>query len=93
MAKVYLDFEKIPQGRLIVRERKLGDRLAVSPNETRKVRKLFDERGLGPALAERIPLVEIENSVLWVPGIAGASFAAIEQSSRSLLELSYRRRE
>lgn len=93
MAKAYFDLGSIPPTSLLVRERRLGDRLQLSRGERRKVKRLLDERGVSKMLIERLPLVESNQRILWVPGVASADFAHPSSQARALLELSYRRRE
>ncbi len=93
MAKAYFDWGSIPPTSLLVRERRLGDRLLLADGDQRKVKRLLDERGIPEMLIERLPIVESNQRILWVPGVASAAFAHPSSEAQTLLELSYRRRE
>ncbi len=93
MAKAYFNLDEVPSFSLKVRERRLGDRVQIADGKQRKVKRLLDERGVPSMLIERLPIVESNSRVLWVPGIASANFAHPGGEAGSLLELSYRRRE
>ena len=75
---------------LIVRERQDGDVVRVESRGQRKLKKLLQERGVMLTLRDRIPIVELDSRILWVPGIARSEFAAVGAGTREMLVLEYR---
>ena len=74
-----------------MRERSAGDRMKVWKRGERKLKKLFLEHEIPLNERAQIPLVESGGEILWIPGVARNSLAAVQQDSRALVELRYRR--
>ena len=90
-AAAYFDADVLSQTTLVVRERSDGDYMEVWQRGGRKLKKLFQEKQLVLTLRDRIPIVESEGRILWVPGIARDKIAPVTEASRSLIKLRYRR--
>jgi tRNA(Ile)-lysidine synthetase-like protein len=58
----------VTDGSLYLRPRREGDRILLGGMH-RRVRKLQNERGIPPALRDRLPLLCDGEGVLWVPGV------------------------
>jgi len=87
----YFDLENLSDSKLWVRERHNGDTIRVWRRGERKLKKLFLEHDVRPDVRDRIPLVQADSDLLWVPGVARAETAPISPRSRYLLELRYNR--
>jgi len=90
-AFAYFDFDLLRVDFLSVRERSAGDRMKVWKRGERKLKKLFLEHEIPLNERAQIPLVESGGEILWIPGVARNSLAAVQQDSRALVELRYRR--
>jgi tRNA(Ile)-lysidine synthase len=88
-ARAFFDVTAIDCARLLVRERRDGDRVRVWGRGGRKLKKLLQERGLKLTLRDRLPIVELGGEILWVPGVARSELAPVAQTSNQLLELTY----
>ncbi|MCB0345881.1 MAG: tRNA lysidine(34) synthetase TilS, partial [Bdellovibrionales bacterium] len=75
---------------LVVRERRDGDVVRVASRGSRKLKKLFQEQGVMLTLRDRIPIVELDSRILWVPGVARSEVAPVGSETRNLLVLEYR---
>ena len=60
---------------LFVRSRRNGDSY-VYGGMTRKLKKLYNDRGLGASERESLPIIEDAEGILWVPGFPAADRAA-----------------
>ncbi len=85
----YFDFGTLSPGVLKIRERKAGDRISVRNVGTRKLKKIFQEKRIWEPLRNRVPLVEWNGEIIWVPGIFRSGAALVTGESREILELSY----
>jgi tRNA(Ile)-lysidine synthase len=69
---------------LVVRSRRPGDRISL-PGGTKKVKKVLLERRVPLSERHRIPLlVDAEGEVLWIPGVARASWPDPTNASDAL---------
>ena len=56
----------------------------------RKLKDLYREAGVPPALREALPVVEASGEVVWVPGVARAALAPISETTREVWVFSIR---
>lgn len=77
---------------LVVRERQDGDVVRIAHRGSRKLKKLFQERGVMLTVRDRIPIVELNSRILWVPGVARSEIAPVGSETREMLVLEYRQR-
>lgn len=56
----------------------------------RKLKDLYRESGVPPALREALPVVEADGEVVWVPGVARAARAPISETTREVWVFSIR---
>ncbi len=68
-------------GSLYLRFRKEGDSYRYGAH-TRKLRKVFNDRGIPPFMRDNIPVLCDENGILWVPGLPArdGSYGGTERS-------------
>ncbi len=74
---------------LMVRPRKAGDKIRVWKRGSRKLKKLFLEKGLRLTLRSCIPIVEYQENIIWVPGVARSEIAPVTEKTKFILELKY----
>lgn len=72
-----------------IRPRKDGDEIKVWKRGSRKLKKLLLEKGLRLTLRSCIPIVEYEEKIIWVPGVARSEIAPITDKTINILELKY----
>lgn len=75
---------------LVIRPRKAGDKIRVWKRGSRKLKKLFLEKGLRLTLRSCIPIVEYKENIIWVPGVARSEMAPVTEKTKFILELKYR---
>lgn len=88
----YFDRDAIEEP-LWVRAWQPGDKLRVFGRGTRKVQKLFQEYRISVASRQTYPLVvDKHGSILWVPGVARSERACLVDTSKTVLELRFFRK-
>ena len=72
----------------VIRHRRPGDRIrALGMNGTRKLKDLFNDRGLTRPERDQQLVVESGGEIIWIPGHAVSREAAVTGSTRSYVEL------
>ncbi len=85
---VYFDVDKIDSRKLILRNRREGDRFKpFGLRGTKKLSDFFIDRKIPRRLRDRIPLLVEGNDILWVVGIRRADKARITEDTRKILEV------
>ncbi|HET9489561.1 MAG TPA: tRNA lysidine(34) synthetase TilS [Methylomirabilota bacterium] len=85
--RVAFDAQRLT-GPLIVRGRRRGDRIrAFGDNRERRLRQLLIDAKVPRWDRDRLPLVEVEGSIVWVGGLRRGAQAAVTPDSREILEL------
>lgn len=81
------DAEVLQGSELVVRNRRDGDVVRVMNRGRRKLKKMFQEQGLMLTLRNRLPIVECDSGILWVPGVARSDLAPVRADTSLVLEL------
>jgi tRNA(Ile)-lysidine synthase len=69
------------QGDVVVRHRRDGDRFSpMGMDGTRKVKDYLSDRGVPVALRDSIPIVAVEDTIVWIVGHAVSGHAALRDS-------------
>lgn len=89
--RVTFDLDRLSGSSLTVGARREGEWIDLPGRGRRRVKKLFRESGVPLTLRDRIPIVRSDLRVLWIPGVARSSLAAVDERSARLLDISYRR--
>lgn len=78
VAGVGLAADRLLAGRLVVRSRRGGERIKLAPNRpSRTLKNLLREARLSPWERERLPLLALDDAVIWVAGLGlDSRFAA-----------------
>lgn len=85
---VYFDIDKINSRKLIMRNRREGDRFRpFGLRGTKKLSDFFIDRKIPRRLRDRVPLLVDGNDILWVVGIRRADKARITENTRKILEV------
>jgi len=85
---VYFDIDKIDSRKLIMRNRREGDRFKpFGLRGTKKLSDFFIDRKIPRRLRDRVPLLVDGNDILWVVGIRRADKARITEDTRKILEV------
>ncbi|MDH5174292.1 MAG: tRNA lysidine(34) synthetase TilS, partial [Elusimicrobiota bacterium] len=85
---VYFDVDKIDSRKLIVRNRREGDRFKpFGLRGTKKLSDFFIDRKIPRRLRDRVPLLVEGEDILWVVGIRRADKARITEDTRKILEV------
>lgn len=85
---VYFDIDKINSRKLIIRNRREGDRFKpFGLRGTKKLSDFFIDRKIPRRLRDRVPLLVDGNDILWVVGIRRADKARITEDTRKILEV------
>lgn len=90
MTQLYVerfDAEALAGESLVVRSRRDGDVIRVMNRGRRKLKKMFQEQGLMLTLRNRLPIVECDSGILWVPGVARSELAPVHADTSLVLEL------
>ncbi len=68
--KIYIPWEGQPPS-LVVRSRRPGDRISLAGlGGTKKLKAYFSERKIPRRQRDRILLISVENSIIWIPALA-----------------------
>ena len=84
----YFDVDKINSQKLILRNRREGDRFKpFGLRGTKKLSDFFIDRKIPRHLRDRVPLLVEGEDILWVVGIRRADKARITEDTRKILEV------
>jgi tRNA(Ile)-lysidine synthase len=89
--RAYFDLASLGELKLLVRGRRVGEKMKVFKRGSRSIKKLFQERGVKLTARDRVLIVEQDGIVIWIPGVARAAAAPLTSESREILELTYSR--
>lgn len=90
----HLDFDKINASRLVVRNRRSGDRFVpLGVNGSKKLKDFFIDEKVPGYLRDEIPLVTDGHDILWVVGYRMSGSHRVTGDTRRLLRLTARRLE
>jgi tRNA(Ile)-lysidine synthase len=64
-----------------------GDRMKVESGMTKKLKKLFNEQKVVPALRRTIPVIWSGDEIIWVPGVARSSQSAPKSGNDQVIYL------
>jgi tRNA(Ile)-lysidine synthase len=92
VAKSYFDYDKMRSSKdIFVREWQNGDQMKVWRRGRRKIKKLFQEKGIHLSLRRKLPIIELSGDILWVPEVSRSDIAPIEKSTKTVLEITFQR--
>jgi tRNA(Ile)-lysidine synthase len=81
-------FDAVKIGRLSVRNRRVGDRIALAGGiGTRKLQDVFVDHKVGRRQRERWPIVLSNEEVAWVPGLTRGGLALVTLQTQKVLYL------
>jgi tRNA(Ile)-lysidine synthase len=80
-AQTLFDAEALRDG-LLVRSRRPGDRIHLPGVGTRKLQDVLVDAGIPREARDALPLVEVAGEIVWVPGVARSSAAAVGPQTR-----------
>ncbi|SFX39745.1 tRNA(Ile)-lysidine synthase [Thermoactinomyces sp. DSM 45891] len=85
---VVFDYEQVPTSSFLARPRKAGDRMSCFGLQgTKKVKDLMIEKQIPRHLRDLIPVVHIDDQVLWIPGVRRSAIAPVTNQTSYYLYL------
>jgi tRNA(Ile)-lysidine synthase len=85
--EAWFDASKIGAG-LRVRNFRPGDRIALVPGAPgRKLKRLFYERRVPRPYRATFPVVTVDGTIVWMPGVARAGYALVDAKTQTALRL------
>ena len=84
-----VDFDKI-NGKLSVRSKNIGDAYKFK-GMTRKLKKLFNERGISQKDRATLPVICDESGIIWVPGFDPSDRVLCSKDTKNKIRIIYKK--
>ncbi|MEG0681693.1 MAG: tRNA lysidine(34) synthetase TilS [Eubacterium sp.] len=87
----FFDYGRI-RGKLFLRSRQIGDYIApIGINGTKKIKNYFIDRKIDREERDRIPLLALDQEVLWIIGYAVNRNYRMDESTKKVLVIEYKK--
>jgi tRNA(Ile)-lysidine synthase len=85
----YFDYNKIKaqNKKLWVRNRRVGDRIKLFENGHKKLKKYFTDAKIEASIRDSIPLLAMENEILWILGHGVTIQYAVDDTTKEVLKV------
>ncbi|TCP66223.1 tRNA lysidine(34) synthetase TilS [Baia soyae] len=85
---VVFDYDQLPASPVLIRPRKAGDRMSCFGLQgTKKVKELMIEKQIPRHLRDLIPVIHIDDQVLWIPDVRRSAIAPVTDQTSCYLYL------
>ncbi len=89
-SSAYLDYDKVPPGRMVIRSRKPGDRFHPQGAEgSKKLKKFLIDQKVDQIYRDSLPLVTVGSIIIWVAGLRIAHPFRVTDKTVRVLCLEY----